>query len=187
MLGAFGAVLRHPRPRHTLGQRDRTARFFHHRRRSGLESQRAVLGAPGRLVESHRVGVSRPVSPAVSASWRSVSSTSCPGLAGTIWLYPLIFFVLMVAHSGVRLGRKTYVVDLASGNRRTDYVAVSNSVIGVVLLLLGSMGAVAQAFSVAAGDPGALRVRSRRRLHELEAAGGHPELPRRSPQVQITI
>ena len=71
-----------------------------------------------------------------------------PRHAGAIWLYPLIFFVLMVAHSGVRLGRKTYVVDLALGNRRTDYVAVSNSVIGVALLLLGSMGAVAQAFSV---------------------------------------
>ena len=54
----------------------------------------------------------------------------------------------MIAHSGVRLGRKTYVVDLASGNRRTDYVAVSNSVIGVVLLLLGGFGALAQVFSV---------------------------------------
>jgi hypothetical protein len=71
-----------------------------------------------------------------------------PALAATVWFYPAVFFVLMVAHSGVRLGRKTYVVDLASGNRRTDYVAVSNSVIGVVLLLLGGMGAVAQVFSV---------------------------------------
>ncbi|MEX1309604.1 MAG: MFS transporter [Candidatus Sulfomarinibacteraceae bacterium] len=71
-----------------------------------------------------------------------------PGLAGQLWFYPLVFFVLMVAHSGVRLGRKTYVVDLADGNRRTDYVAVSNSVIGVVLLLLGGMGALAQLLSV---------------------------------------
>jgi hypothetical protein len=71
-----------------------------------------------------------------------------PALAATVWFYPVVFFVLMIAHSGVRLGRKTYVVDLASGNRRTDYVAVSNSVIGVVLLLLGGMGAVAQVFSV---------------------------------------
>jgi hypothetical protein len=69
-------------------------------------------------------------------------------LAGQNWFYPTIFFVLMVAHSGVRLGRKTYVVDLAEGNRRTDYVAVSNSVIGVTLLLLGGMGTVAQVFSV---------------------------------------
>ncbi len=71
-----------------------------------------------------------------------------PKLAGAVWFFPLVFFVLMVAHSGVRLGRKTYVVDLADGNRRTDYVAVSNSVIGVVLLLLGGMGALAQVFSV---------------------------------------
>jgi hypothetical protein len=71
-----------------------------------------------------------------------------PGLAGQVWFYPLVFFILMVAHSGVRLGRKTYVVDLAEGNRRTDYVAVSNSVIGVVLLLLGGMGTLAQLVSV---------------------------------------
>ncbi len=71
-----------------------------------------------------------------------------PGVAAALWFYPAVFFTLMVAHSGVRLGRKTYVVDLAAGNRRTDYVAVSNSVIGVLLLVLGGMGAVAQVFSV---------------------------------------
>jgi len=54
----------------------------------------------------------------------------------------------MISHSGVRLGRKTYIVDLAGGNRRTDYVAVSNSVIGVILLVLGGIGASAQVFSV---------------------------------------
>lgn len=65
-----------------------------------------------------------------------------PALADRSWLYPLFFFLLMVAHSGVRLGRKTYIVDLAGGNKRTDYVAVSNSVIGAVLLLAGSVGAL---------------------------------------------
>jgi hypothetical protein len=75
-----------------------------------------------------------------------------PSVSGAPWFYPTVFLVLMVAHSGVRLGRKTYVVDLASGNRRTDYVAVSNTVIGVVLLLLGGLGALAQLVSV----PGAI-------------------------------
>lgn len=65
-----------------------------------------------------------------------------PMLAGSAWLYPLFFFLLAVAHAGVRLGRKTYIVDLAGGNKRTDYVAVSNTVIGVVLLLTGSIGAL---------------------------------------------
>lgn len=46
------------------------------------------------------------------------------------------------------MGRKTFVVDLAAGNRRTDYVAVSNTVIGIVLLILGGMGALAQVISV---------------------------------------
>jgi len=68
---------------------------------------------------------------------------SLPGLSGSDWFLPCAYFVLSVAHSGVRVGRKTYVVNLASGNQRTDYVSVSNSVIGVMLLLVGSVGALA--------------------------------------------
>jgi len=65
-----------------------------------------------------------------------------PGLAAHAAVYPVFFFLLAVAHAGVRMGRKTYVVDLAGGNKRTDYVAVSNTVIGVVLLLTGLVGAL---------------------------------------------
>ncbi|NNM06490.1 MAG: MFS transporter, partial [Gemmatimonadetes bacterium] len=43
------------------------------------------------------------------------------------WIAPLAFFFLAIAHSGIRVGRKTYLLDMASGIRRTDYVAVSNS------------------------------------------------------------
>lgn len=60
----------------------------------------------------------------------------------TIWVLPCVYFLLSIAHQGVRIGRKTYVIDLAKGNRRTDYVAVSNSLIGVVLLLMGLSGAL---------------------------------------------
>jgi hypothetical protein len=42
-----------------------------------------------------------------------------------------------VSHSGVRAGRKTYLVDMAGGTKRTDYVAVSNSMIGLLLLAAG--------------------------------------------------
>lgn len=65
------------------------------------------------------------------------------------WTYPAAFFVLNVAHSGVRVGRKTYLVDLAGGNKRTDYVAVSNTVIGLVLLATGSIGVLAGVLSTA--------------------------------------
>lgn len=66
-----------------------------------------------------------------------------PRLLELPWFLPLAYFTLSIAHSGVRVGRKTYVVDLATGNERTDYVAVSNTVIGVLLLLVGSVGALA--------------------------------------------
>ena len=40
-----------------------------------------------------------------------------PGLSGTAWFLPSAYFLLSIAHSGVRVGRKTYVVDLATGNK----------------------------------------------------------------------
>jgi len=71
-----------------------------------------------------------------------------PSMARQTWLYPAFFFLLSITHSGVRMGRKTYLVDLAGGNRRTDYVAVSNTVIGAVLLAAGSVGALSSLISL---------------------------------------
>ena len=62
--------------------------------------------------------------------------------------YPLAFFGLGVAHAGVRLACKTYLVDMSDGNQRTNYVAVSNTVIGGLLLLTGALGALASLVSV---------------------------------------
>lgn len=56
------------------------------------------------------------------------------------WFLPLAYLVLSIAHEGVRVGRSTYVVNLGEGNLRTDYVAISNTVIGVLLLVVGSVG-----------------------------------------------
>lgn len=53
------------------------------------------------------------------------------------WIYPLLFMVLHVAHAGVRVGRKTYLLNLAEGNKRTDYVAISNTLVGCFLILAG--------------------------------------------------
>ncbi len=60
-------------------------------------------------------------------------------LATSSWLWPVFFFVLGVAHAGVRAGRKTYLVDLAGGVKRTDYVSVSNTLIALVLLGMGAL------------------------------------------------
>ncbi|MFM2481657.1 MFS transporter [Celerinatantimonas sp. YJH-8] len=60
-----------------------------------------------------------------------------PGILNWQWVIPACYFLLTIAHQGVRLGRKTYLVDLAQGNQRTDYVSVSNTVIGAILLVTG--------------------------------------------------
>ncbi len=63
-------------------------------------------------------------------------------IAGAPWqpavVYALAFFLLGVIHTGVRVGRKTYLVDMATQENRASLVAVSNTVIGV-LLLAGSV------------------------------------------------
>jgi len=53
-----------------------------------------------------------------------------------------IFLALNVMHGGVRLGRKVYLVDMASGENRAAYVAVSNTVIGVLMLVGGLIGLI---------------------------------------------
>lgn len=67
-----------------------------------------------------------------------------PVLTHTQWFLPGCFFVLMVLHDGVRLGRKTYLLDLGGEDKRTDYIAVSNTLIGVVLLVAGAIASLVQ-------------------------------------------
>ncbi|KPP82019.1 MAG: Permease of the major facilitator superfamily [Oceanicaulis sp. HLUCCA04] len=55
-------------------------------------------------------------------------------------------FLLALAHEGVRLGRSTYLVDLATEKTRASYTAVSNSVIGVLLMMMGAIAGAAFSF-----------------------------------------
>lgn len=66
------------------------------------------------------------------------------------WVPVGLFFLLSITHQGVRLGRKTYVVDMAEGNRRTDFVAVGNTLIGFLLLAIGLISAITAQFSTTA-------------------------------------
>lgn len=61
-----------------------------------------------------------------------------------------IFLVLNVMHGGVRLGRKVYLVDMATGDNRAAYVAVSNTVIGILMLAGGLIGLIGDTLGPAA-------------------------------------
>lgn len=58
-----------------------------------------------------------------------------PALLGNAFFAAALIFLAAIAHQGARIGRKTYLVDMASAQNRAQYTAVSNTVIGVVLLL----------------------------------------------------
>ncbi|MCH8551395.1 MAG: MFS transporter [Natronospirillum sp.] len=68
----------------------------------------------------------------------------------TAWgVLPLAFLLLSLSHSGVRLGRKAYLVDMATQDNRATYVAVSNTVVGVLMLVGGLIGWLGDALGIA--------------------------------------
>jgi hypothetical protein len=77
-----------------------------------------------------------------------LAATRVRALRDLVLLYPLVYLVLALIHTGARIGRKTYVVDLAEGNRRTDHVAVANTAMGVLLLVTGALSAGLAGFGV---------------------------------------
>jgi hypothetical protein len=61
----------------------------------------------------------------------------------------VLIFAIMIAHQGVRLGRSTHLVDMAGKDDRALYTALSNNVIGLLLLAGGGFALVAEAFGPA--------------------------------------
>ncbi|WP_018297497.1 MFS transporter [Corynebacterium lubricantis] len=67
------------------------------------------------------------------------------------WVLPLGFFLVTLAHTGVRVARKTYLVDMAEGDLRTRYTGAANTLMGVILIIVGAIsGVIAQFGSQAA-------------------------------------
>jgi hypothetical protein len=77
-----------------------------------------------------------------------VVQTGLP-VANAFIFHAAMLFLLAFGHQGVRLGRSTYLVDLADADTRAAYTAVSNTVIGILLLIVGLIaGAGFQLFGV---------------------------------------
>jgi len=67
-----------------------------------------------------------------------------PEALASFWLLPGLYFLLTVFHQGIRVGRKTYLVDMAEGNKRTSFVAVGNTAIGMMLLVFSLIGLLSE-------------------------------------------
>ncbi|WP_024852201.1 MFS transporter [Hydrogenovibrio kuenenii] len=62
--------------------------------------------------------------------------------------HAVFFMAITLFHSGIRLGRKVYLVDLSNGENRAMYVALSNTLIGIFMLLAGTIGLLADIWSI---------------------------------------
>lgn len=65
------------------------------------------------------------------------------GGLGPVWMAPLAVFLAQIAYEGVRAGRKTHLTDMDTHGRKSLYTALSNSMIGVLLLAGGAFGLMA--------------------------------------------
>lgn len=76
--------------------------------------------------------------------------------AGSLWpaalpaVCVLGFLLLAIGHAGVRMGRKTWIVDHVDGNERTARVALANTLTGLLLLGTGALGLIASVWSALA-------------------------------------
>jgi len=77
----------------------------------------------------------------ILVAWRLPAADTHPAL------WPALFLGFNVGYAGVRLGRKTWVIDAVEGDRRTDYVSASNTLIAVLILGLGALNAPLQAWA----------------------------------------
>jgi len=74
---------------------------------------------------------------AILLSWVPVAALQQGG-------YFLVFMLLGLTESGVRLGRKTYLVDAVPQEERATYTATTNTLVGIVAVGTGLAGLIAQ-------------------------------------------
>lgn len=85
--------------------------------------------------------------------WAGIASGGVLGLAllgvygswyDNVWFLPVVLFGLVVSYQGVRIARSVHLVNIATENTRAAYTAISNTIIGVVLLATGMFGVLAE-------------------------------------------
>ncbi len=111
---------------------------------------------------------------AVTNSAAAVLALAMPEKLAFAPVLPLLLFVLTVAHQGVRLGRSVHVIDMADLDNRATYTALSNSIVGVILLAGGVFGFIARWFGLGAllaifALMGVLAILTAARLREVQA------------------
>lgn len=106
-----------------------------------------LLSSPfwGRLAdETSRKVLQHSALIATLAALLALSLMLVPSAEAQKWLYLGVFILIGLAESGIRLGRKTYLVDAVPSDERATFAALSNCLIGVLALTMSALGLVAQ-------------------------------------------
>ncbi len=106
----------------------------------------------GRLADrsSRRVLIYAALLAALTNSATAVLALVMPEKLAFAPILPLLLFVLTIAHQGVRLGRSVHIIDMADLDNRATYTALSNSIVGIILLAGGVFGFIARWFGLGA-------------------------------------
>lgn len=86
----------------------------------------------GRFADEDNLWVSR-----VAAVLCVIAGSSLLLVEFNLWLALSFFLLLQIAHSGVRVHRKSYILDITDEQNRTAYVATANTLTGISLLVFG--------------------------------------------------
>jgi hypothetical protein len=85
---------------------------------------------------------------ATGAALLALSLMLVPSTEAQKWLYVGVFILIGLAESGIRLGRKTYLVDAVPSEERATFAALSNCMIGTLALAMSVLGLVAQFYGI---------------------------------------
>lgn len=81
---------------------------------------------------------------AAAASLTATAIAVFYGLISIPLVLPVLLFTLIIAYQGVRLGRSTHLVDMADESERAAYTALSNTIVGILLLIGSAFSLIAQ-------------------------------------------
>lgn len=81
-------------------------------------------------------------STAATVLFSAAAGGAASELLDQVWLASALLFLVVLAYQGVRLGRSTHLVDMTDAEHRAVYTAVSNTVVGVVILATGAFGSL---------------------------------------------
>jgi len=84
----------------------------------------------------------------LAAGVLGIAALIATGATPRLWVVTGLLFAAQIGYEGVRTARKIHLVDMAEEDKRAVYTALSNTLIGFLLIAGGALGIIAQAAGI---------------------------------------